>query len=90
MDGDRQRTGQDQNPRGKVIDYRIPLQIDRVTIHPGDILFGDMDGICVIPQRDEEEIFSLAHERARGEKAIKNSLISGMSAKKTFANYEIM
>src|SRR5690606_23872803 len=28
--------GQDQAPRGKVIDFRIPIQMNGVLIHPGD------------------------------------------------------
>ena len=37
---------QDQGPRGKVIDFRTPLEIGAVRVNPGDILFGDRDGVC--------------------------------------------
>src|SRR5918998_5940404 len=40
---------QDQGPRGKVIDFRGPLEIGRVRVNPGDVVFGDLDGVCVIP-----------------------------------------
>ena len=36
------RYAQDQAPRGKVIDYRVPIEIEGVRIDPGDIIFGDL------------------------------------------------
>src|SRR5438874_2614087 len=43
------RYAQDQGPRGKVIDFRVPIEINSVRIEPGDIIFGDIDGVCVVP-----------------------------------------
>src|SRR5205085_3747856 len=36
------RYAQDQGPRGKVVDFRVPIEMNGVRIHPGDILFGDL------------------------------------------------
>src|SRR4051794_1144363 len=49
------RYAQDQGPRGKVIDYRVPIEINGVRIESGDIIFGDIDGVCVIPNSAETE-----------------------------------
>ena len=35
---------QDQRGRGKVVDFRATLNIGSITIRPGDIVFGDIDG----------------------------------------------
>jgi regulator of RNase E activity RraA len=40
---------QDQGPRGKVVDYRIPIDFGGIHISPGNIIFGDRDGVIVIP-----------------------------------------
>src|ERR1035437_2524140 len=48
--------GQDSGPRYKVYDFRVPIEIGQARIDPGDILFGDIDGICVIPARAEVEV----------------------------------
>ena len=45
------RYAQDAAPRYKVVDYRIPIEIAGVRIDPGDVVFGDIDGVCVIPAR---------------------------------------
>jgi len=81
---------QDQGPRGKVIDYRVPLEMGGVKIMPGDIVFGDIDGVCIIPQDAEEEIFVKAVEKARGEKTVQKAIESGMSAADAFKKFGIM
>ena len=84
------RYAQDQGPRGKVLDFRIPLEIEGVCINPGDIIFGDMDGVIVIPQAAEEEAFTKAVEKARGEKLVQKAIQDGMSACEAFATFGIM
>lgn len=81
---------QDQGPRGKVIDYRIPIEWDGVRICPGDIVFGDRDGVIVIPQKAEEEAFSKAIEKAMGEKLVLKGIQNNMSAVEAFQKYGIM
>ena len=66
--------GQDSAPRFKVVDYRVPVEIGNVLIRPGDILFGDLDGVCVIPREVEAEVFSKALDKARGERLVKKAL----------------
>ena len=61
---------QDQAPRGVVVDFRVPLDVGPVHIESGDILFGDIDGVLVIPQAHEKEILQAAYEKATGEKTV--------------------
>ena len=81
---------QDQGPRGKVIDFRCPIEMQGVKIRPGDIVFGDIDGVCIIPQEAEEEIIRLALEKANGEKLVQKAIQHGMSACDAFAKFGIM
>jgi regulator of RNase E activity RraA len=81
---------QDQGPRGKVIDFRIPIQIGQVRVTPGDIVFGDLDGVCIVPQSDETEVFSRAFEKARKEKTVRRALEDGMPSKEAFEKFGIL
>ncbi len=81
---------QDQGPRGKVLDYRIPIEIDGVRIRPGDIVFGDLDGVCLVPAEALEDTFAKAFEKVRGEQLVRRLLEEGMSADEAFAKYGIM
>ena len=82
--------GQDSAPRCKVVDFRIPVEIGAVRVRPGDFLFGDIDGICVIPVEVEAEVFTKALEKARGEKLVRKALDSGTSAVAAFEKHGIM
>lgn len=81
---------QDQGPRGKVIDYRIPIEIEKVRINPGDIVYGDLDGVVIVPQEIQDEVFGKALEKARGEKAVLKALQNGMSTVDAFEKFGIM
>ncbi len=81
---------QDQAPRGKVIDYRTPIRIANVKIAPGDIVFGDVDGVCIVPKAAEEEVFMRAIEKAQGEKHVRSAIDAGMSAREAFEQFGIL
>lgn len=84
------RYAQDQGPRGKVIDFRVPIEIEGVRVNPGDIVFGDLDGAVVIPKEIETEVVRRAYEKATGEKMVAEAIRSGMGAKASFDKHGIM
>jgi regulator of RNase E activity RraA len=81
---------QDQAPRGKVIDFRVPLEIGGVKVMPGDIVFGDLDGVCVIPRAAEEEVFRKALEKVQKENLVGQAIQDGMSAQEAFKKFGVM
>jgi regulator of RNase E activity RraA len=81
---------QDSAPRYKVVDFRVPVEIGSVRLHPGDYLFGDIDGVCVVPADAATEAFTKALEKARAEKLVKKALEAGSSALAAFQKHGIM
>jgi regulator of RNase E activity RraA len=81
---------QDSAPRYKVVDFRVPIEIGAVRVRPGDYLFGDIDGVCVIPVAAATEAFTKALEKARGEKLVRKALEAGSSAVAAFEKHGIM
>ncbi|MEI6645528.1 MAG: RraA family protein [bacterium] len=86
----RGRYAQDQGPRGQVVDFRVKLRFGEVTINPGDIIFGDLDGVCVVPQGAEVEVFTRAFDKASREKTLQKALENGMSTVEAFHKFGIM
>jgi len=43
----------------------VPIAIGGVTVHPGDYIVGDVDGVVVIPNEEVEQIASAAEEKLR-------------------------
>lgn len=84
------RYSQDQAPRGRVTAFRVPIDIGNVHVNPGDIVFGDLDGVVIIPQDIEEEVIVKAWEKATGEKTVGKAISAGMSAADAFNKYGIL
>ena len=81
---------QDQGPRGKVIDYRAPIEFGGGRGEPGDVVYGDIDGTLIVPKAAVEEAFSRAIEKARGEKNVLKALQEGMTTVDAFRKFGIM
>ena len=81
---------QDQGPRGKVVDYRVAVEINGVRISPGDIVFGDLDGVLVIPRHAEEEAIRKALEKAGTENKVRLAIQNGMSTVEAFRTFGVM
>ncbi|MEO8542270.1 MAG: RraA family protein [Burkholderiaceae bacterium] len=81
---------QDQGARGKVVDYRVPVEINGVRVNPGDIVFGDLDGVLVIPQAAEQEVIRMALEKASAENTVRDAIRAGMSTVQAFETFGVM
>jgi 4-hydroxy-4-methyl-2-oxoglutarate aldolase len=86
----RGRYSQDSCVRTQVIDYRCATEIEGVWIQPGDLLFGDMDGVVAVPKRIEKEVIMKALEKARGERLVRREIENGMSSTDAFNKYGIL
>jgi 4-hydroxy-4-methyl-2-oxoglutarate aldolase len=81
---------QDQGARGKVVDYRVAVEINGVRIAPGDIVFGDLDGVLVIPRAAEEEAIRRALDKAGAENQVRQAIEGGMSTVDAFRTFGVM
>ncbi len=84
------RYAQDQRPRGKVVDFRCSVRIGAVTVRPGDMVFGDLEGVCLVPREAEREIIEAALEKARGERRVHEAIKGGMGAQEAWDTFGIM
>ena len=81
---------QDSSVRTQVVNYRCPIEIGGVHVEPGDFVFGDIDGVLIIPKEHIEEVIEKALKKARGEKVVRKSIEEGMSSTEAFAKYGIL
>lgn len=86
----RGRFAQDSAVRTQVVDYRCLIEIGHVTVQPGDLIFGDLDGVVVVPKEVEEEVIARALGKARGEKLVRREIEAGMSSTEAFKKYGIL
>ena len=86
----RGKYAQDQGPRGQVIDYNVTVKIAGIPIEPGALLFGDCEGVLVIPKAVEEEAIAKSLEKAAMENTVEDAIKGGMSTVEAFKTYGVM
>ena len=80
----------DSKGRGKIMALDVPIECDGVAVHPGDLIFGDADGVVVIPRQAEDEVLALAFEKVTGERNTLRDLQRGDKLADVFARYGIL
>ena len=60
--------------RTAVAEFRRPIEIGGVWIEPGDLVFGDLDGVVIVPRKREVETIGRALAKARGEKVVRKAI----------------
>lgn len=73
--GNWMRTGKG---RIQLAGLQVPVQIGGVTVHPGDLLRGDADGVVVIPQSMQAQVLNYAEEITEQENAIRAGIRAGL------------
>jgi len=80
----------DSKGRGDVVSFNTPIECGGVRVVSGDIVFGDYDGIVVVPQQTEERIVAAAFDKVSGENHIRRELKAGATVKYVFDKYGIL
>lgn len=56
---------------------QVPIRIGRVTVAPGDVIFGDIDGVVAIPKGRVRDVADAADELGRNEAAARTRILAG-------------
>jgi regulator of RNase E activity RraA len=80
----------DSKGRTDVIDHGVRINCGGVSVRTGDIVFGDHDGVVVIPQEVVDEVLVKAQHKAGGESEMKRALKEGMSVVEAYDKYGIL
>lgn len=80
----------DSKGRGKILAIDVPIECGGVKVLTGDLIFGDADGVVVVPQRAEEAVLALAFEKVKGERNTLRDLQRGDKLADVFARYGIL
>lgn len=81
---------QDQRGRGRVADYRVPIDIGGVHVAPGDLLVGDADGVLAIPAPAAAECVQRARQKLSVESSVLKELVDGLDSTAAFRKFGVM
>ena len=76
--------------RSEVISYDCKIECGGVVINPGEIIFGDIDGVVVIPMNLSLEVINKAYEKVQKENTVRSELLKGMSLKEAWDRYHVI
>ena len=80
----------DTKYRGKLAWYDVPGKIHGVDVKSGDLVFGDVDGVLIIPRENVELVLEKAFQKVSDENMVREKIISGESLEKIFADHGIL
>ena len=80
----------DSKGRGKVAEIDVPIACAGVRVTPGDLVFGDADGVVVVPQAVEANVLDRAFAKVRGENRTREELEQGAKLADVFARHGIL
>ena len=80
----------DSAGRGVVMDYNCPVSCGDVVVNPGDIVFGDIDGVVVLPKAAEKEIIQRAVDKVAGENKTREELLKGGYLRDVYEKYGVL
>lgn len=73
--------------RWDIKEYGVTIRIGDTVIHPGDFIFGDSDGVVVVPLELTLDVLVAAEDVYRREKGMREELRRGVSVKEAYAKY---
>jgi regulator of RNase E activity RraA len=80
----------DTKGRARMMERDIPVECGGVHVRSGDMVFGDVDGVVIIPQERAAEVIARAQEKVRGEDSTRAELEQGRLLAEVFAKYRIL
>jgi len=80
----------DSASRSIVIDHGCPVNCGNVLVNRGDIVFGDIDGVVVIPHELEKKVIPLALEKVGKENLLRNELLKGAMLRDAYAKHRVL
>lgn len=73
--------------RAEINECQIPVIMDGVTINPGDIIFGDIDGVAVIPKDIADEVIEKSITTMKSEDEVRDGLRAGASLESVYSKH---
>lgn len=76
--------------RGKMMSMDVPVEVGGVAVKTGDWVFGDVDGLCFIPEQVLEEVITKSFEKVKGENMTRDELLKGSLLMDVYNKYGIL
>ncbi len=76
--------------RQKVVAFDVRVEIDDVTIEPGDVIVADQDGVAVVPAGLADEVLAEALDKAGKEDEFRDAVRNGMGLFEAYEKFHVL
>ena len=73
--------------RWDLVDCQIPVKVGATIVHPGDFVFGDTDGVVIVPKDIILDVLAAGEDVFERENGMREELRRGVSVTDAFAKY---
>lgn len=80
----------DSKGRGKMLEMDRPIECGGARVRSGDIVFGDFDGVVIIPSEIEDRVFEIAYKKVESENRTRDELLNGRLLGDVYATYGVL
>lgn len=80
----------DSSGRGMMMTKDQPIECGGVLVHSGDLVFGDIDGVVVIPQDIADEILDAALTKVEAEDHTRREIVDGKLLQEVYDKYGVL
>lgn len=80
----------DTKGRGEMYARDIPVECAGIRVEPGDLVFGDADGVVVLPQAIAGDVLVQAMDKIASEVLTRRDLLSGLSLREVFDRHRVL
>lgn len=80
----------DTRGRAEMMAVDEAVEVGGARVEPGDFIFGDADGVVIVPQRMAEEVVKLALAKIEAEDTTREELLAGASLRSVFERHGVL
>jgi 4-hydroxy-4-methyl-2-oxoglutarate aldolase len=80
----------DTKGRARMVEMDTPVECGGVLVHSGDLVFGDIDGVVVIPEAQAAAVLARAFEKVKAENTTRDELLQGLLLRDVYERHGVL
>jgi 4-hydroxy-4-methyl-2-oxoglutarate aldolase len=80
----------DSKGRHEIVEHNVACTVDGVRIEPGDLVFGDSDGVVIVPNALVSQVLDMAMKKRTTENQFREAVAAGMLTQDAYEKFGVL